>query len=47
MGGNIKINNKEIIAWVRTLKAVSGRSSGTFQHGFKDAGIEQQVGHED
>lgn len=47
MGGNIKINNKEIITWVKTPKAVSGRSSGTFQHGFTDVGLEQQVGCED
>ena len=30
----------------RKVKAVSGRSSRTFQHSFMDTGMEQ-VGHED
>lgn len=41
MGCKIKM----FIFWVKTLNVVSGRSSGTFQCSFADAGLEQ-VGHE-
>lgn len=38
--GKVKINSTEMRASGKTLKAVSGQSSGTFQSGFMDGWME-------